>query len=126
MVKSLRLIVLGIMGRTPLAGVAWQVLHYLEGFRRLGFDVYYLEDTQAWPYDPERNTVSEDCSYAVRHIESLMSWCGLRDRWSYRSAQGRSFGLSDSEVAGLLKRSHALVNLTGGTVLRAEHLQVPV
>jgi len=43
--RRLRLVVLGMMGRMPLAGVAWQALHYLEGFRRLGADVYYVEDT---------------------------------------------------------------------------------
>ena len=36
---NLRLVVMGILGRTPLAGVSWQVLHFLEGFRRLGYDV---------------------------------------------------------------------------------------
>ena len=126
MAKRLQLIVLGIMGRTPLAGVAWQVLHYLEGFRRLGFDVYYVEDTEAWPYDPEQNTISDDCSYAVGHINSLLSWCGLSDRWSYRSAGGETFGLSESQVVRLFERSDALVNLTGATVLRREHLRVPV
>ena len=48
-------VVLGIAGRTPFAGVAWQVLHYLEGRRRAGCDVFYVEDTQSWPYDPLRN-----------------------------------------------------------------------
>ena len=33
--KRSRVIILGIMGRTPFAGVAWQALHYVEGFRRL-------------------------------------------------------------------------------------------
>ena len=47
--KPLRLVILGMMGRTPFAGVAWQALHYLEGFRRLGHDVYYIEDTNDWP-----------------------------------------------------------------------------
>ena len=28
-------VVMGIMGQVPFAGVGWQVLHYLEGFRRL-------------------------------------------------------------------------------------------
>ena len=114
------------MGRTPLAGVAWQVLHYLEGFRRQGFDVYYVEDTESWPYDPEQNTISDDCSYALGHINSLMSWCGLADRWAYRSAGGETFGLSESQVVRLFERSDALVNLTGATVLHREHLQVPL
>src|SRR5262245_3398264 len=97
------LIVLGMMGRAPFAGVAWQVLHYLEGFRRLGYDVYYIEDTGDWPYDPERNAVTDDCRYTVNYIARLMAWCGLPDRWAYRAAaQGnRNFGLPESRVARL-------------------------
>jgi hypothetical protein len=38
-----QIVLLGIMSRKPVAGVVWQVLHYLLGFRRLGYDVYYVE-----------------------------------------------------------------------------------
>jgi hypothetical protein len=121
-------IVLGMMGRTPFAGVAWQVLHYLEGFHRLGWDVYYVEDTGDWPYDPEQNTVTDDCRYTVTYINRLMDWCGLPGRWAYRSvAQGcRLFGFSERQLIDLFRRADALVNLTGATVLREEHRAVPV
>ena len=128
MTKGLRLIVLGIMGRMPLAGVVWQVLHYLEGFRRLGFEVYYIEDTGEWPYDPEKNTVTDDCGYSVNYIGRLMECYGLSDRWAYRAVTqgGRVFGLSETELSRLLERVDVLVNLTGATVLREQHLRVPV
>jgi hypothetical protein len=121
-------VVLGMMGRTPFAGVAWQVLHYLEGFRRLGCDVYYVEDTGDWPYDPEQNTVTDDCSFTTRYLARWMTWCGLPERWAYVAAAqgGRCYGLSDDEVASLFRRADALVNLTGATVLREPHLRVPV
>lgn len=61
-----RIVVLGIMGRTPFAGVAWQALHYLEGLRRLGFEVFYVEDTDDWPYDAARDTITAD---GKRHVE---------------------------------------------------------
>lgn len=126
--KPLRLVVLGIMGRTPLAGVVWQALHYLEGFRRLGVDVYYVEDTGDWPYDPEQNTLTDNCTYAVNYIGELMARYALSDRWAYRAAahDGRTFGLSESQFLRLFERADALVNLTGSTVIRAEHLRVPV
>jgi len=126
--KRRQIIVLGIMGRTPLAGVTWQVLHYLEGFRRLGHDVYYVEDTGDWAYDPVHDTTTEDGSYAVDYISRIMHWCGLPDRWAYRAAApgGPVFGLSESQVARLLERADALVNLCGATVLRDQHLRVPV
>ncbi len=123
-----RLVVLGILGEIPLAGVVWQVLHYIEGFRRLGFDVYYIEDTGNWPYDPEQNTVSDDCTYAVNLIGQLMAAYGWSERWAYRlgGEGGRVFGLSESQLTRLFEQADILVNVTGSTVLRPEHLQVPI
>jgi len=69
------------MGRTPVAGVAWQVLHYLEGFHRLGHEVYYVEDTLTWPYNSDTN--ADDCGYTLNYINRLMSWCGLGDCWVF-------------------------------------------
>lgn len=120
------LVVLGMMGRMPVAGVTWQALQYLEGFRRLGFDVHYVEDTGEWSYDPDRNTISDDPSYAVASIGAVMARHGLADRWAYRAADGRVFGLSAAGLERLLGRADALVNLTGATVLRDEHRRVPV
>jgi hypothetical protein len=124
-----RLVVLGILGEIPLAGVIWQVLHYIEGFRRLGFDVYYIEDTGNWPYDPDQNSVTGDCTYAVNLIGRLMAAYGLSDRWAYRlGAQGgrRTFGLSESQFLRLFREADLLLNVTGSTILCPEHLQVPI
>ena len=120
------LVVLGMMGRMPVAGVTWQFLQYLEGFRRLGFATYYVEDTGEWPYDPDQNTISDDPSYAVRSIGELMRRYGFADHWAYRAVDGRVYGLSADELDGLLARADALVNVTGATVLREEHRRVPV
>jgi len=117
----MRLVVLGMMGRSPFAGVAWQALHYLDGFRRLGCDVAYVEDTGAWPYDPERNEISNDVGFTVSYIERLMSRFGLSHEWAYVGPDGRAFG-----AAGLLDGAEVLVNLAGANVLRDEHLRIPV
>jgi hypothetical protein len=122
------LVVLGMMGRTPFAGVAWQALHYLEGFRRLGYDVYYLEDTGDWAYDPDQNTITDDPRYTLNYLGRAMSWAGLPEQWAYCSAGqgGRWFGPAAERVGALLARADALVNVTGATLLRDEHLRVPV
>jgi hypothetical protein len=126
--RPTRLIVLGMMGHMPVAGVIWQVLHYLEGFRRLGFEVYYVEDTGTWPYNPEQNTVTADCTYTLSFLSRTMAAFGFSDRWAYRSLthRGHCFGLSDSQVLRLFEQSDILINLTASTVLRDEHLQVPI
>jgi hypothetical protein len=126
MKSKLRIIVLGIIGRTPVAGVAWQALHYLEGLRRLGHDVYYIEDTEIWPYNPE--TEGDDCAYTLSYIAGLMTWCGLGDRWAFCdvSQGGRVHGLSELQLSNLFKEADAIINLTGSSELRETHHQVPV
>lgn len=126
--STARVVVLGMAGRSPFAGVAWQALHYLEGLRRLGCDVYYVEDTGEWPYDPEQNAVTDDPRYTVGYIARLMAWWGMPERWAYRAASqdGRVYGLSACGLATLFDSADLLINLTGATTLREEHLRVPV
>ena len=125
--KPLRLVVLGIMGRTPFAGVVWEVLHYLGGFRRLGHDVYYIEDSQDWPFDADERTVTDDPTYTVNFIARNMEWCGMGDRWAYRSVanDNRIYGLTDAQFARAFAQADLLVNICGATILRDEHLRVP-
>jgi hypothetical protein len=135
MSRDLRLVIMGILGRTPLAGVSWQVLHYLEGFRRLGYDVYYIEDTGGWAYNPQQtkeeneseHAYAVNCQYAVSYVAKVMSAYGLQDRWAYRSrVDGQVFGLSETQVSRLFEKADALVNLTGSTCLLEEHTRIPV
>src|SRR5712692_134696 len=117
------------MGRIPFAGMAWEALHYLEGFRRLGHDVYYIEETWNWPYySPSQSKVAEACRSTAGYIARMATWCGMRDRWAYRATaqKGRIYGLSESEFAKVFQEADALVNLTGSTVLPEEHLKIPV
>jgi glycosyltransferase involved in cell wall biosynthesis len=127
MADGLSLIVTGGLGNMPFAGVAWQVLHYLEGFRRLGHRVFYLEDTGAWPFDPERGIVSEDAGPALAYVRRMLERVQLDDAWAYRDAvDGRLHGVSEERLRAELDRADALVNVSAVTVLGEEHMQVPV
>jgi len=123
----MRIVVAGGAGAMPFAGVGWQVTQYLEGFRRLGHDVFYLEDTQRWPYDPIADSVSDDAGPAVAYVAALMKRCGLPDAWAYRDVAGGALhGASERRLSAVLADSDVLVNLSGATVLREEHLQVGI
>lgn len=112
----------------PFAGVGWQVAQYVEGFRRLGHDVFYLEDTQRWPYDPEAESICDDAMGAVAYVAAMMGRCGLPERWAYVDvAQGdRVFGAGPGELHRVLAAADLLVNVSGVTLLREEHLGVPI
>jgi hypothetical protein len=125
--ERLRIVLLGGLGSMPFAGVAWQVLQYLEGFRRLGHDVFYLEDTGSWPYDPERETVSDDAGPTVAYVGRLLERFGFDGSWAYRDVvEERWHGSSAERVGQTLGSADVLVNLSGVSVLGDEHMVVPV
>jgi hypothetical protein len=120
------IVVLGIMGCIPVAGtgVAWNAIQHLVGLRRLGYDVYYVEATGVWPF----NATTDDCTYPVSYISTLLSRYGFQEKWAYVAAHsdGRCYGLSKLQVKELYARADAVVNLFGGTVLQEEHMRCPI
>lgn len=126
MQKRDRIVVFGILSRSPYAGVAWQVLHYLEGFRRLGYDVYYADDTCTWPCDADGSPTS-DPKFILSYMQHVMEHWGGSDHWVYRSgADGVCHGPTGTSLSKLLEGTDILINLTGSTLLHEEHLGVPI
>jgi hypothetical protein len=125
MSTNLRIVILGMMGRSPFGGQTWLYLNWLRAFQRLGHEVWYIEDDSVWPYDPLQNTVTDDCSYAVRHISACTDRIGLSHQWAFRLAgqEGKCFGISPAEIDELYRSCDVLLNIVGATDLREEHLQ---
>ena len=96
--------------------------------RRLGHDVYYVEDSGAPPYDPRHRSVVEDCACGVDFLARTMDRFGLGERWAYRDvAGGACYGLRRERAGrGSTARPTRCINLCGTTRLREEHLRCPV
>jgi hypothetical protein len=121
---ALRIIVTGLIAQHPLGGVAWDYVQYPLGLARLGHDVYYLEDSGEWPYNPEGTSRPEvtvaDCASNVRHLRETMERFGLGDRWAYRCPiDARWYGISDRRRADVLSTADLLINVSGTLI----HLQ---
>jgi hypothetical protein len=120
-------IVLHFACQMPLAGIAWQAIHYLVGLEQLGYRAWYVEDGGANPFDPRANSIAMECDYNVRYLQQVMERYGFGQRWAYWDAiNDRYFGLSRNEVRALYAKADALINLCGATRLREEHLACPV
>jgi len=104
----------GIAGRYPVGGVTWCALHYIAGLQRLGWDVFYLEDTGECGYDPVANGISTDPSYAVRYLRRELARVGLEDSFCYVDYRGRYHGASRERVSEVCRSADLLLNLSGG------------
>ena len=122
-----KIVLLHFVGQMPLAGIAWQAVHYLVGLEKLGYEAWYVEDHGANPYDPRSNSVVMDCAYNVAYLRAAMERYGLAGRWAYWDAINDFYhGLSRERVAALYAEADAVINLCGATKLRDEHLACPV
>jgi len=122
-----RIVVCHFVGQMPLAGIAWQAVQYIVGLERLGYEVWYVEDHGANPYDPRLNSVVMECDYNVAAVRAMMERFGLGDRWAYWDAINDVYhGLSRERVRELYRSSDALINLCGSVRLREEHMACPV
>src|SRR5262249_9777815 len=103
-----KIVVLGFLSHFPVAGVAWQTIHYLVGFQRLGFDVYYVEAHGCSPSKLMESETDDGPARAAGYISAIMARFGLSHKWAYHAFyEGRYFGLSESQL-GELYRSAAL------------------
>ena len=90
--SSLRVVVTGLMAQYPLGGMTWHYLQYVLGLRRLGHDVYYLEDTGDAVYSPGAGgSTIRDCTFNVEYLARVMARFGLAERWAYHFSAGSSW-----------------------------------
>ena len=121
----MRIIITGLVGQYPFGGVIWDYLHYLLGFRSLGHEVLYLEDSGAWPYDPEAGTITEDCSFALRSLNKIFHDFDLDHSWVYRNgADGKFHGAGEKIAREWLRNGDLLVNVSSAGWLRDYDLRV--
>jgi len=99
----MRIIVTGIVGQYAFGGVAWDYLQYLEGFRYLGRDAWYLEDTETWKGYVKSRSGWFSCRSAC--YLALGRPCVLQDTgWSniYPTGDGLfAFDTIEEAVAGI-------------------------
>jgi GT2 family glycosyltransferase len=106
-----------MMTPMPVAGVVWQNLHYLLGFERLGFEVYYVETHARTPSMLMSNSEDDSSALAAEFIASVMRRFGLADRWAFRALHDdrRCYGMSELQLERLYGQAELLINLHGGT-----------
>ncbi len=122
----MRIVFAGIIGRYPWGGVAWCSLMYLLGLRKLGHDVYYLEDTCECNYDPEENAIATNPAYALRHIDDTLRPFDLGDSWCYVDYTGKHHGIGAAKMEEICRSADLFLVLSGGCwVWRDHYLAIP-
>ncbi|MEQ1850388.1 MAG: hypothetical protein ABMA01_02235, partial [Chthoniobacteraceae bacterium] len=111
-----RIVVMGFMGGCPIAGVIWQHLHYIVGLQRLGHEVYYVEDSARYVYNPVTHAEDRDYAYAATTLDRLAELFGFQGRWSFCARflpELPTAGLPLKRVRELYRDADAILSICG-------------
>jgi len=122
------IIIGGYIGLLPASGLTWDYLQYLLGLKCLGHDVYYVEDTGAYPnYQLSQDPDWSDASDTINYLSEVMTRFGFAEKWAYRNAvDGKCHGISAENVKKICARADIFINLSAASLPREEYMNIPI
>jgi len=118
------IVVWGLLAHSPFGGMTWQVLHHLVGLRRLGFDVWYVEDSDRYPFALGAGEITGDFGPNLDFMHRHLAEVGLGDRWVFRSPiePDQTAGALDIDgLHRLYRDADAVLNLCAAHELLPHH-----
>ena len=119
-------IVVGFIGKLPVAGMSLYNLHYIAGLQALGYEVHYVErqNVPSECYDPRLNDSTDDPGYALSYLERLMPQFGVpRGRFSFIDHENRCHGSTWAELRQVLSAADFVITLADPSILNGAQSQ---
>jgi hypothetical protein len=118
-----RIMISGAIACHPLygAGNSWAFLQYVLGFRKLGFDVYYVEQLNAEDcFDDERKPADFSSSANLRYFHRVMDHFNLTAWSALLESEGSGYaGLTRAEIEKIAPDIDLLINISGHLHLKS-------
>jgi hypothetical protein len=111
-----RIIVTGYMIRYPVAGNVWAFFSYILGLKRLGHEVFYLEES-GWTnsvYDPRKQEWQDDPKVGIDVVKALMVEHKIEIPLYYINRDsGQVWGGTWKQIKQALNETDLLLNIGG-------------
>jgi hypothetical protein len=111
-------VLIGFIGKFPVAGMALYNLHYIVGLQELGYEVHYVE-RQNRPqecYDPSIDQFTDNPGYALGYLEQVLSRVGIPpDRYSFIDRENHCYGVDWDGLRTALDHAEFVLTLSDKT-----------
>ncbi len=111
-------VVVGFIGKLPLAGMALANLHTMAGLEGLGYQVHYVERQNGSGdcYDPRSNEMTDDPTAALAFLQGVLPRYGLAaSDYSFVDVNGICHGSGWSRLRDVLSRASFVLDMGDAT-----------
>lgn len=110
-----RIVIAGSLAQKPgQAGHTWQFLQYVLGFRRLGWEVLFLDHLgDSSCRDAHGRPCAAESSTGAQYLAEVMGAFGLGDCYSLALDDGRHLGVDRRRALGFLAEAELMINVMG-------------
>jgi hypothetical protein len=111
-------VVVGSIGKLPLAGHTVFNLHHLAGLQELGYDVHYVErlNEPGDACDPRTGERTSSSEYAVEYLRSALGRLAIDDhRWTFLDLDGTCHGSGREGLEHALDHAEFVLSVTDPT-----------
>jgi len=107
-----RILLSSYMVRYPMGGMLSWALQYALGFHRLGHEVFLLEraDYPDACFDPERQTMSDNCRPGFATVRDLLARFGLEERLVFEDINHTLYGMNRTDLREIFRTADLLVD----------------
>ncbi|MGR8921179.1 MAG: hypothetical protein ACU85V_16300 [Gammaproteobacteria bacterium] len=110
----LRVVVSGLLVQYPLGGMTWHYLQYIAGLRALGHEVFYLEDTGQYPFDPVSGGLTNDPTRNLAYLVGVFEALADGVAWAYRFPwESTWYGAGEAAARRALREADVILNVSG-------------
>ena len=108
----MHIVILGYLVRGPLGGASWHFLQYVIGFKKLGHEVLFLEDSDDFAscYNPITYETTTDPTLGIAFVQGLFKKYDLQDKWAYYDEHTNTwFGQTKEKVLHFCKNADVVL-----------------
>ncbi len=124
----MNVVVAGYVASFPIAAFFWQAVSFVLGFRALGHNAWFLDDSgdDPWGWDLEADRLDPECRSGVAFLAREMRALGLEGCWVFRHIpSGRHSGMDPATTAAALADADVFVNVSCWIPIRPEYERIP-
>jgi hypothetical protein len=108
-----RIVVGAYLVRYPMGGIINWTLGWLHGLASLGHEVFVVERSLGSRecYDPSRREMTDDCTYGVSLVGSLLDRRGFADHWCFVDADGVYHGIGRERLNEIFRSADIFIGM---------------